>query len=74
MSLDTWSERYAVAAVLVLLFAVLLNNALVMLAVSLAGLLAGFLVARQGSVRRAAVVAVAGFAVAGAIAVLTLLR
>jgi hypothetical protein len=74
MSIQTWSERYALAAAIALLFLVLLDNAVVTFIVALAGLVAGLLIAWRSSLKRAGVVALAGFAVAIAFAVFVLLR
>lgn len=74
MPTTSWSERYAIAAALLLLALVLTDNARVMLIVSIIGLAAGFWVARQGELRRMAMVAIAAFAVTLVIAAFTLLR
>jgi hypothetical protein len=68
------SEAYAVVAALALLFLVLLDNAWVMVAVSVVGLAGGLWVARGGTLKRAAMVAVAGFAVALVFGAFALLR
>lgn len=74
MPKTSWSEKYAIAAALLLLILVLADNARVMLIISIIGLAAGFWVARQGELRRMALVAIAAFAVTLVIAVFTLLR
>ncbi|MCX6029794.1 MAG: hypothetical protein NT169_10890 [Chloroflexi bacterium] len=74
MSIQTWSEKYALAAAIALLFLVILDNAVVMFVVALAGLVAGLLIAWRASLKRAGVVALAGFAVAIVFAVFVLLR
>ena len=74
MPTTSWSERYAIAAVLLLLVLVLADNARVMLIISIIGLAAGFWVARQGELRRVAMVAIAAFAMTLVIAAFTLLR
>lgn len=74
MTPASWSERYALGAALLLLAVVLLNNALLMLLAAIVGLAAGAWVAWQGEVRRAAMVAMAGFAAVLVFAVFTLLR
>ncbi len=66
------SEKYAIAAVLGLLLITLINSAMVMLAISAVGLLAGVWVLRQGEVRRVAFVALAGFAIAAVFAIIGL--
>ncbi len=78
------SDLYALAAAISLLFVAILNNAWVMLAVSGIGLVAGILLARLpapqgregtlGSLRRAGVFGLVGFAVAAVLAVIILLR
>lgn len=68
------SERYAILAALALLFLVLLDNAVVMAAVSTVGLTAGLLVMRRGNVRRVGIVATVAFAVALAFALVVLFR
>jgi uncharacterized membrane protein YozB (DUF420 family) len=70
----TASEKYGIAAALGMLLMVAVNNALLMLVVSILGLIAGFWVVRQGEVRRVAFVAFAAFAIAAVFAVLGLLR
>jgi hypothetical protein len=68
------SDKYAIGATLALLVLVIVNNPLVMLIVSVLGLVAGLLVARQGSMRRAAVVALVAFAVSLVFGLVALLR
>ncbi|MGQ9491418.1 MAG: hypothetical protein ACUVR4_02175 [Anaerolineae bacterium] len=68
------AEKYAVGAALTLLFLVLLDNAVIMAAVSAVGLIGGLWVLRTGDFRRAAMVAVFAFALALAFAVVALLR
>lgn len=74
MSALSLSERYAILAALVLLFLVLLDNAVVMAAVSAVGLMAGVLVMRRGDVQRVGVVAVIAFALALVFALVALWR
>ena len=74
MSLQTWSEKYALAAAIVLLFLVMLDNSLVILIVSVFGLAAGLLIAWRSSLKRAGAVALTGFAVAAALAAFALLK
>jgi uncharacterized membrane protein YozB (DUF420 family) len=62
------------AAALALVLMVLINSAVVMLALSVAGLIAGFWIVRHGEVRRVAFVAFAAFAVAAVFAVIGLVR
>ncbi|OIO98459.1 MAG: hypothetical protein AUK03_01325 [Anaerolineae bacterium CG2_30_64_16] len=68
------AQAYAIAAAILLLFLVMLNNAVAMLVVSIIGLAAGLLIARRGEMGRPAVIAMAGFAAALAFAVVMLLR
>jgi hypothetical protein len=78
------SEIYAAAAAILLLLLALLNNAWLMLIVSSVGLVAGLILSRRpappgqegvfGSLRRAAVFGLVGFAVAIAFAVVILVR
>jgi len=78
------SEVYAAAAAILLLLLALLNNAWLMLAVSIVGVIAGLLIARKpapdgqegmlGSLRRAAVFGLLGFAAALAFAIILLTR
>jgi type IV secretory pathway VirB3-like protein len=68
------SEKYAIGAALALLVVVIVDNPWLTLIVSVLGLVAGLLVARQGSMRRAAVVALVAFAVSLALGLFTLLR
>ena len=68
----TLSEKYAIAAVLGLLLITLINSAVLMLAISAVGLLAGLWVVRQGEVRRVAFGALAGFAIAAVFAIVAL--
>jgi hypothetical protein len=78
------SEIYAAAAAILLLLLALVNNAWLMLVVSSVGLVAGLIISRRpaaegqegvfGSLRRAAVFGLLGFAVAIAFAVIILLR
>ncbi len=46
------SEKYGIAAVLALMIMVAINNAILMLVLSVLGIVAGFWVFRQGEVRR----------------------
>jgi hypothetical protein len=68
------SEKYAVAAALLLLGLVLINNAYLTLGVSSVGLVAGVLVARRDTSKRSSLVALVGFAVAAVLAAFVLLR
>jgi hypothetical protein len=78
------SEIYAVAAAILLFLLAYLNNAWLMLIVGGGGLAAGLILSRRpaaegqegmfGSLRRAAVVGLIGFAAAVAFAVIILLR
>jgi hypothetical protein len=88
------SEIYATASAIVLLLLALINNAWLMLGISIVGLAAGLILARKpapsagtaepgqaegqqtmfGSLRRAGVVALLGFAVALVLAVIILIR
>lgn len=78
------SEIYAVAAALVLLILALVNNAWLMLGASIVGLAAGLILARRpatedsramlGSLHRAGVFALIGFAVALVFSIVILIR
>jgi hypothetical protein len=78
------SEIYATAAALVLLVLALINNAWLMLGASIVGLAAGLILARMpapegqqttlGSLRRAGIFALTGFAVALVFAIIILVR
>ena len=78
------SEIYATAAALALLMLALVNNAWLMLGVSIVGIAAGLILARKpapegqqamlGSLRRAGVFALVGFAVALVFSVIILIR
>jgi hypothetical protein len=78
------SELYAIAAVLLLLLLALVNDPWLMLGVSIVGLSAGLILARKpapegqqavlGSLRRAGVVALIGFAVALVFSIIILIR
>ena len=78
------SELYAAAAAVLLLLLALVNNAWLMLIVSSVGLVAGLIISRKpaaegqegmfGSLRRAAVVGLVGFAVAIVFSVYILIR
>lgn len=70
----TRSEKYAIAAAIGLLFLILFDNAVLMLAVSGIGLIAGLWIAARGEVRRVALVAMAAFAIAAVFAIFSLLR
>lgn len=74
MPLNSWSERYAIAAAIGLLLLVALNNVMVMVVVSALGLAVGLIIAWRSNLRRAGVIALAAFAVAGALGIMTLLR
>jgi hypothetical protein len=78
------SEIYAVAAAVLLLLVAIINDPWLMLVVSIAGLAAGLIISRQpaadgqegmlGSLRRAAVFGLLGFAVAIVFAIIILIR
>jgi hypothetical protein len=78
------SEIYAVAAAILLLLLAFLNNPWLMLVVSSVGLVVGVIIARKpapegqegmlGSLRRAGVFGLAGFAVALAFAIVIMIR
>ncbi len=68
------SERYAILAALVLLFLVLVDSAVLMAVVSVAGLMGGLWVLRKGDFRRVAAVATIAFALALVFALVALLR
>jgi hypothetical protein len=78
------SEIYALAAAILLLLLALVNNAWLMLGVSILGLVAGLIIARKpaaegqegmlGSLRRAGVFGLVGFAVAIVFAVILLIH
>lgn len=70
----TPSDKYGIAAALGLTVMVLINSAVVMLVISLAGLIAGFWLFRRGELRRVAFVAFAGFLIAAVFAVMGLIR
>ena len=74
MSRLTLSDKYGIAAAFALLVMVWINSALLMLVLSVAGLIAGFWVARRGETRRVVFVAFAGFAVAAVFAIIGLVR
>ncbi|MBM4458972.1 MAG: hypothetical protein FJ011_14625 [Chloroflexi bacterium] len=74
MALGSWSERYTLTAAIALLLLVLLDNAELMLTVSALGLVCGLIIAWKSDLKRAGVVALAAFAVAGALALWRLLR
>jgi hypothetical protein len=68
------SEKYAIAAAILLLFVAMLNNAVVTLAVSVFGLVAGLLVARTTSLHRAGLVGLVGFGIAAVVGLAMLLQ
>jgi hypothetical protein len=68
------SERYGIGAALGLLLMVLINNAIVMLVVSIVGLIAGFWVVRRGSVKPVAFISFIAFALAAVFAMIALVR
>ena len=74
MSKLTPSEWYGVAAAVGILLMAMVNSAIVMLVVSLAGLIAGLWLFRRGEARRVAFVAFAGFAIAAVFAVIGLIQ
>jgi hypothetical protein len=68
------SQIYAIGAAALLIVVVLVNRPEVTVIASAVGLVAGAFVLRRGDVRRVAVVAMAGFVAALALAVFALLR
>jgi hypothetical protein len=66
--------NYPVGAIVLLAVAVLVNQPVLTIVISVIGLAAGVWVLRQGNVQRAAVVAMVGFVAALAMAVFSLLR
>lgn len=78
------SELYAAAAAILLLLLALVNDAWLMLVVSIVGVVAGLIIARKpvpegqermlGSLRRAGVFGLVGFAVALAFAIVIIIR
>lgn len=74
MSNLTPSDKYGIAAAVAILLMALINSAVVMLVVSLAGLIAGFWIFRRGEARRVAFVAFAGFAIAAIFAIIGLIQ
>jgi hypothetical protein len=70
----TWSEWYAILAAGALLLATLINIPALTLGIAGVGLIAGTVVSRRSPLTRAGMVAMLGFAVAAALAALTLLR
>lgn len=74
MSNLTPSDKYSIAAAIALILMVVINSAVVMLVLSLAGIIAGFWMLRRGEVRRSAFVAFAAFALAAVFAVIGLVR
>ena len=72
MSNLTLSEKYGIAAALALIVMVLVNNAILMLVLSVAGIIGGFWVIRRGEVRRVAVIGFAAFLIAAGFAVYAL--
>ncbi len=74
MSKLSLSEKYAIGAALALLVIVIVDNPWLTLVISVLGLVAGLLVARQGPMRRVAIVALVAFAVSLVLGLFTLLR
>ena len=84
MGKPSLSELYAIAAAILLLLLALVNAPWLMLGVSIVGLAAGLILARKpapesqqavlGSLRRAGVVALVGFAVALVFSIIILVR
>jgi uncharacterized membrane protein YozB (DUF420 family) len=68
----TPSEKYGIAAAVALIAMVLVNNAILMLVLSLAGIGAGIWVIRKGEVRRVAFVGFVAFIMAAVFAVIGL--
>jgi hypothetical protein len=70
----TASEAYAMFAAAILLLVAIINRPPVTLGVAAAGLIAGAVLARRGPLSRAGMIALAGFAAAGALGAFALLR
>lgn len=70
----TLSEKYGIVAALALAIVAFINNAILMLAVSVIGILAGAWVLRQGEARRVGYVAFGGFAIVAVFAIIQLVR
>jgi hypothetical protein len=70
----TLSDKYALAATLALIIMLVVNNPVVMLALSAIGIVAGVWVFRQGEVRRSGYLALVGLVVAAVVAVFSLVR
>ena len=70
----TYSDRYAVAAAIALLFLLLFDNAIAMLIIGSLGLLAGLVIVWRSSLRRSGILAAVAFAVVVAFAVFTLVH
>jgi|WetSurMetagenome_2_1015567.scaffolds.fasta_scaffold31450_2 hypothetical protein len=74
MRSDFFSHNYPVGAIVLLTVAVLVNQPIVTIVISVIGLVAGVWVLRQGNVQRVTVVAMVGFVAALGMAVFSLLR
>ena len=68
------SEKYALAAVILLAALVLINRPLVTLPGAIVGIAAGVWVGQRDKLSRAAILALVGFALGAVFAVITLLR
>jgi hypothetical protein len=74
MRSQSLSHNYPIGAIVLLAVAVLVNQPVLTIVISVIGLAAGVWVLRQGNVQRAAAVAMVGFVAALAMAVFGLLR
>jgi hypothetical protein len=74
MRSKSFSHNYPVGAVVLLAVAVLVNQPVLTIVISVIGLAAGVWVLRQGDVQRVTVVAMVGFVAALGMAVFDLLR
>lgn len=68
------SEKYALAAVILLAVMIGVNRPFVTISLAVVGLAAGIWVARRGQLRRAAILALVGFALSLLFAAVALLR
>jgi hypothetical protein len=74
MRSQTLSQNYPIGAIVLLAVAVLVNQPVLTIVISVIGLAAGVWVLRQGNVQRASAVAMVGFIAALAMAAFSLLR
>jgi uncharacterized membrane protein YozB (DUF420 family) len=74
MRSQSFSHNYPVGAIVLLAVAVLVNQPVVTIVISVIGLVAGVWVLRQGNVQRVTAVAMVGFVAALGMAVFSLLR